>query len=459
MIKRADEKYIDSIVNDYNGFIYVVSGDYKIEFMNETLIDHIGYDATGSDCFNLLHGLDETCPWCVADQVLLGDVANFECKSPKDNRWYYYVSTPKRNEKGDIIAQQLFAIDIHDRKQNEMTFEKREQQLLQENSLLKSAAINRYGLDRMVGQSLKMQEVYNLILEVTSSDASIIIFGESGTGKELTANAIHNLGPKKDKPFLPVNCGGIPDTLVESEFFGYKKGAFSGAHIDKAGFLEISDGGTLFLDEIGEINLSMQVKLLRAIDGVGFTPLGSHRVIKPKVRIISATNQDLDVLVAKGLMRSDFFYRINVVPLYLPPLRERKDDIALLILHFLKRFCNGASIPHIPPGIMKALEAYDWPGNVRELQNIINRYVALNRLDVFESFLGKESKDVLLEPSEMQIDSQFDNLQDAVQAYEKRMILQCLKKNKWNQSKAASILGVNRKTLYTKIKKFGISNV
>lgn len=452
------DKYPAGIVNDYKGFIYTVSKDYKIEFMNKTLIDHIGKDATGSDCFNLIHGLDEKCRWCVGDRVLSGETANFECKSPKDNRWYYYVSTPMVNSQNEIAAQQLIAIDIHDRKQKEEWLEEKRQQLKQENLLLKHAAINQYGLDEIVGQSNKMKEVYNLILEVASSDASILIYGESGTGKELVANAIHNLSANTARPFLPVNCGGIPDTLIESEFFGYKKGAFTGAHIDKAGFIEIVDGGTLFLDEIGDINLNMQVKLLRAIDGDGYTPLGGNQVIKPKVRIISATNRDLNDLVAKGLMRTDFFYRINVVPVYLPPLRERRDDISLLIYHFLKKFSSAKSLPHIPPKIMNELEQYNWPGNVRELQNIIHRYVTLNSLDVFNSFLSTEWVEDASEKIFPDLDDQLTDLQDAMEHYEKKILLHYLKKNKWNQSKAAASLGINRKTLYSKIKKHGITN-
>ena len=459
-VRFLDNEYrLDAIVNGYNGFIYLVSKDYKIEFMNKTLIDYAGYDATGSYCFNLLHGLDKRCPWCVRDKVFSGESTNFEHKSPKDNRWYYYVSTPMINPKGEVIAQQLIAIDIHDRKQIERKLEKKEQQLKQEILLLKSTAINQYGLDEIVGQSKKMQKVYNLILEVASSDASILIYGESGTGKELVAKAIHNLGPHKAKPFLPVNCGGIPDNLIESEFFGYKKGAFTGANIDKAGFLEISDGGTLFLDEIGEINLNMQVKLLRAIDGDGYTPLGSNRIIKPKVRILSATNKDLNDFVAKGFMRSDFFYRINVIPLYLPPLRERRDDIPLLIYHFLKKFSSRNSLPHLPHRIMHALEQYDWPGNVRELQNIIHRYVTLNRLDVFNPFLSVGWTDDSSEQFAPDFDDPLVNLQDAMKHYEKKILLHYLKKNQWNQSKAASTLGINRKTLYSKIKKYSISNV
>ncbi len=457
--KHLSEETIkdNSIIDNYSGFIYTISKDYKIEFMNKTLIKHVGYNAIGSDCYRLIHGLDEKCSWCLGEQVLSGESANFEYKSPKNNRWYYYISTPRFDAQGEVDAQQLIAIDIHDRKKREEQLEQKEKLLRRENLLLKSAAANRYGLGELIGKSLKMQEIYSLILEVAVSDASVLIYGESGTGKELTANAIHALSSKEEsRPLFPVNCGGIPDALIESEFFGYKKGAFSGAHIDKVGFLEIADGGTLFLDEIGEINLNMQVKLLRALDGDGFTPLGSNDVIKPKVRIISATNRDLEDLVEKKRMRSDFYYRINVVPIYLPPLRERRDDIPLLIYHFLKKFCKDNSTPYIPSEIMTALEQYDWPGNIRELQNIIHRYVTLNSLDVFESIKHIAFERESIVPVEENIEKQALNLANAICSYEKKIISHYLQKNRWNQSKTAMNLGINRKTLFSKIKKHKI---
>ena len=192
------------ILNSFNGFIYTVSKDYKIEFMNEALMNHIGYDATGEDCFQLINGFDEKCPWCVGDKVLSGKTTSFEQKSPKNNRWYYYVSSPRFDHDGRVVAQQLIAIDIHDRKNKEDSLTKTKDYLEQENIFLKSAAINRYGLDKIVGQSPKMQEIYNLIIDVASSDASVIIYGESGTGKELVANAIHNFG-KSNIQFQYIN--------------------------------------------------------------------------------------------------------------------------------------------------------------------------------------------------------------------------------------------------------------
>ncbi|MCD4675458.1 MAG: sigma-54-dependent Fis family transcriptional regulator [Desulfobacula sp.] len=454
---QKSKKQIDLIINSFKGFIYTVSSDYKIEFMNKALIKDVGQDALGKNCYELIHGFKDKCSWCPQDKVLSGKTVSFESKSPKNNKWYYYIASPGLDSVGKISGQQVIVIDINDRKISEQKIAETQKKLQLENKLLKSASVNRYGLANIVGQSIKMQEVYNLILEVTSSDASVLIHGESGTGKELVANAIHTLGERKNQPFLPVNCGGIPENLIESEFFGYKKGAFTGANIDKSGFLEIADKGTLFLDEIGEINLNMQVKLLRAIDGDGHTPLGSSMPVKTDIRIIAATNKDLDALVKKGFMRPDFFYRINVVPIHLPPLRKRREDIVLLIYHFLKKFSTGKTLPHIPPKIMKALENHDWPGNVRELQNIIHRYIALNRLDVFDSFGMANDENKPLQEIEPDLNDKGLNLQGSIQNYEKKIIALYLKKNQWKQGKVASILGINRKTLFSKIKKYGIT--
>ena len=189
------------------------------------------------------------------------------------------------------------------------------------------------------------------------------------------------LSSRKSGSFVPVNCGAIPETLMESEFFGHRKGAFTGAVIDKHGFLDLADGGTLFLDELGEIGQSMQVKLLRAIDGGGFTPIGGSQVKTPDLRIIAATNRDVAEQVRKGVIREDFFYRIHVIPIHLPSLRERKEDIPLLVEHFVEKFGKGKNLPPLTPRIMEALRAHDWPGNVRELQNTVFRYLTLKKLD------------------------------------------------------------------------------
>jgi transcriptional regulator with PAS, ATPase and Fis domain len=228
-----------------------------------------------------------------------------------------------------------------------------------------------------------MQAVYDLILKASASNASVIIFGESGSGKELVARAIHQLSDRRTGNFVAVNCGAIPKDLMEREFFGHLKGAFTGANADKGGFLDSADGGTLFLDEIGEIKQEIQVKLLRVLDGVGYTPLGGIKLKKSNFRVIAATNRDLVKLVKGGRMREDFFYRIRILPIQLPPLRERKEDIPLLIDHFLAVLAKGKQGPmHLPVRVREAMETYNWPGNVRELQNVLHTYITLGKLDL-----------------------------------------------------------------------------
>jgi PAS domain S-box-containing protein len=241
----------------------------------------------------------------------------------------------------------------------------------------------------IVGKSKAMQQVFETILQAATSDTNVVITGESGTGKELTARAVHTLSSRNDKPFVIVNCGAIPDTILESEFFGYKKGAFSGAIADKPGFLDTAHQGTLFLDELGELPIAMQVKLLRALEGGGYIPVGDTEEKFSDFRIVAATNRDLKAMVDAGKMREDFFYRIHIIPIQLPPLRERKDDIPLLVYHFMNEIGDSDGKHQSFPGeILDAMVDYDWPGNVRELQNVINRYLTLGEIDFNISNVG-----------------------------------------------------------------------
>jgi transcriptional regulator with PAS, ATPase and Fis domain len=300
-----------------------------------------------------------------------------------------------------------------------------------------------------------MQEVYEIILKAAATDVSVIIYGETGTGKELVAQAIHDMSDRNSARFIPVNCGAIPENLLESEFFGYKKGAFTGANNNKDGFLELADRGTLFLDELGEIGLNLQVKLLRALEDGGFTPLGSRELKKPDFRIVAATNRDLKKQVRKGLMREDFFYRVNIIPIHMPPLRKRKEDILLLIEHFWKVYEYEKAQANLPPHIISHLLDYEWPGNVRELQNTLHRYAALNQLD----FLGtSETERNQVEPVDMNIRTVESPLHDAVGEFEKRYISYLLKEHQWHRKRVASILGIGRRTLYSKMKLYGLKS-
>ena len=273
-----------------------------------------------------------------------------------------------------LDAGQLIAsfTDITSRKQAEVALLESRENLQKENIRLRSSIRERYRFCDIIGKSQGMQEVYEFILQAADTQANVIIYGESGTGKELVAKAIHEISDRGQKGFVTVHCGAIPETLMESEFFGYKKGAFTGANTDRRGYLDEADGGTLFLDEIGEIGLNMQVKLLRAISRDGYTPVGSNVIKNADVRIIAATNRNLRDLIKKGAMREDFFYRIHILPIYLPPLRERKDDLPLLVDHFLQMYDRNH--PPLPGHVAESLLNYDWPGNVRELQNVLHRY-------------------------------------------------------------------------------------
>lgn len=317
-----------------------------------------------------------------------------------------------------------------------------------ENIRLKSTIKERYRFGDIIGKSQAMQEIYELILKAANSDASVVILGESGTGKELVARAIHRLSSRSDKPFVVVNCGAIPEQLAESEFFGHRKGAFTGAHADKHGYLHVANQGTLFLDEVGELGINIQVKFLRALETGEYSPVGDTRTYTSDFRLISATNKDLSQLVSNGKIREDFYYRISVIPIYIPPLRERKEDIPLLVEHFLKIYGKGKYPSTLPSRYMDLLMNYDWPGNARELQGMIQRYLTTGNFE----FLGGSSSEILEETEDISA----QNLRQAVSEFEKKIILKTLHKNKWHRGKSASKLGIDPKTLYRKMRRYGI---
>ena len=329
-----------------------------------------------------------------------------------------------------------------------------EASLREENVRLKANIKDRFRFGDIIGKSEPMQRVYELILQAAATDMNVILYGESGTGKELVSQAIHEASDRKEQVFFPVNIGAIPENLIESEFFGHKKGAFTGADNDKQGFLHLTDKGTLFLDELADIGLNLQVKLLRVLEGNGFTPLGTTEVIKPNIRFIAASNQDLSHRVKTGQIREDFYYRIHVLPIRLPPLRERKEDIPLLVEHFLKSTAPLQKGKPITPGFLQALKGYDWPGNVRELQNTLNRYVTLGEID----FLGERINSKVSETSNFgdSISHGKMALDQAVADYEKATILNALKNSQGHKVKTAAALGISRATLFNKLKKYGI---
>lgn len=449
---QESQTRLSAIIEIFEGQIYTCNREYRIEFMNRKLMDHIGRDAVGEICHAALYNLGSPCPWCVNDRAFQGETVRWENCSPRDGRWYYGINTPLFGPEGQVLKVHSIALDITDRKEAEESLRQQEIQLREENIRLRSSLEGSGRFGRMIGRSAAMQRIYETILKAAQVEAGVIIYGESGTGKELAAQTIHELSRRSAGPFITVNCGAIPDTLIESEFFGYKKGAFTGASVDKPGFLDLAHGGTLFLDEVGEIPLNLQVKLLRAIEGGGYTPIGGKNMEKSDFRIIAATHRNLRELVAQQKMRQDFFYRIHLIPIYIAPLRQRKEDLPQLIEHFLNTLGDGRPLPD---RVTQELLRYDWPGNVRELQNVIHRYVTLGEIELSPASgpLNPES----MAPSVSKFsDETFTSLADALDEAEKAYILQCLHTQKWKRGRVADILGIDRRTLFRKMKQHGL---
>ncbi|HWF60665.1 MAG TPA: sigma-54 dependent transcriptional regulator [Nitrospira sp.] len=335
--------------------------------------------------------------------------------------------------------------------------------LRQENHLLRKAVRDQYRLEQMVGASEPIRQVTEFVQKVADSDSTVMIQGESGTGKELVARMLHFNSLRKDRPLVPVNCGAIPENLLESELFGHEKGAFTGATHARMGRFELANGGTIFLDEIGEMSLPLQVKLLRVLQEREFERVGGNRTIHVDVRIVAATNQDLETLVEEKRFRKDLFYRLNVIPIVIPPLRERRSDIPLLINHFLTRFnqTKHTEVSGLAPDALHLLTEYDWPGNIRELENMIERLVVLKKRGVLSvedlpekicrSSSGSELKEQFIRFSEDGI-----NLSREVEQYEKHLIMEALRKANGVTSRAAQLLHLNRTTLVEKLKRKGV---
>ncbi len=312
----------------------------------------------------------------------------------------------------------------------------------------------RYSFENMIGKSEKMETIYALIPKIATTKATVLIEGESGTGKELVAHSIHQYSTREEKAFIRVNCAALAESLLESELFGHVRGAFTGAVAHKLGRFELADGGTLFLDEIGEISLSTQAKLLRAVQDGEIEKVGDARRVKVDVRVIAATNKDLKKAVEMGEFRHDLYYRLKVVPILLPPLRDRKDDIPLLVDHFIARFNKemGRKITQVEPEVMAILNAYDFPGNIRELENIIEHAMVFCTGDILEAeHLQKE-----IQPARKSVINTVVEDEDPIHAMEEALILKVLTQTKWNYKKTAERLKMSRTTLWRKIKNYGL---
>jgi len=307
----------------------------------------------------------------------------------------------------------------------------------------------------IIGHSKVMQEVFGMIAQVADSNTTVLINGETGTGKELVARAIHNRSRRRKGPLIQVNCAAMPDALIESELFGHERGAFTGALQTRRGRFEEANGGTIFLDEVGELSAAAQAKLLRVIQEKKFQPLGASRVVSVDVRIIAATNRNLEQDVAAGKFRPDLFYRLNVFPLYLPPLRERGSDIILLADHFVLKYNEemGKAVKRISNDVLEALLSYSWPGNVRELENCIERALLLTTGSSIESVHLPPSLQVRSREGEKKESGKFNTL---IEAQERAMIVDALRESRGNQSQAARLLGTTKRIIQYKIQKFGI---
>jgi DNA-binding NtrC family response regulator len=325
-------------------------------------------------------------------------------------------------------------------------------ELQQENSLLREQLRTRPGFGGIIGVSERMQRVYGMIQKVSQHEYPVLILGESGTGKELVARSIHFLGPRKERPFAPVDCSSLVPTLIESELFGYVKGAFTGALHGKQGLLEAAHGGTLFLDEIGDMPVDLQAKLLRALQEHEVKPVGATERRRIDVRVIAATNRDLDAAVRSGTFRQDLFFRLNVVQIKLPPLRERKSDIPLLVMSFLEKF-SGTQCRTISEEAMRRLLAYDWPGNVRELENAIERAVALGSGPILH--VGDLPSNLQYPTTERTPDK--DEILP-LEELERRAILRTLRETGGDKLSAARMLGIGKTTLYRKLKQYHLEH-
>jgi two-component system, NtrC family, response regulator AtoC len=332
------------------------------------------------------------------------------------------------------------------------------QQLLDENRYLRDFADTAFRFENLVGASKKMRNVFDIALHVARRDSTVLLTGESGTGKELLAKAIHQNSLRTSKPFVTVNCGAIPENLIESELFGYRKGAFTGALADRMGKFEAANEGTVFLDEIGELPPTLQVRLLRVIQEREVDKIGQPHPIKINIRIIAATNRNLQNLIEDARFREDLFYRLSVVTIELPPLRERREDIPLLIQHFLKKHCDHYQMPtpNLSEEAVDLLMQHNWPGNVRELENVIENVIVLSRSNQIRA----EDLPAQVRQTRSRVSSASLRLPDEgvdLEEVEKEILVQALERHHWNQTRAAGFLNISRKTLIYRMEKFGLS--
>jgi DNA-binding NtrC family response regulator len=363
---------------------------------------------------------------------------------------YWYLEKPFDQAHLDVVRRLVEQAIEHGR-------------LKSENRALQSQLSSRYKFDSIIGHSPALRQMLEVIERVADSESTVLVTGESGTGKELVARAIHYNSRRADRMLVNVNCGAIPEELLESELFGHVKGAYTNADRHREGRFSVANGGTIFLDEIGDMSPKLQVKLLRVLQDRTFEPVGSSKTVKVNVRVIAATNQDLPRLIDDKRFREDLYYRLNVIPIEVPALRQRREDVPLLVDHFLEKanLDRGTRIEAVSEDAMQALMDHDWPGNVRELENLVERLVILCRDDTIgiedlPENLRRSSGPVAVTP---RLPSDGVSFNDVVGNLERELIVQALEQTHWNKNRAAQLLGLNRTTLLEKIKKKGLEKL
>lgn len=439
--KSANEIILESISDG----VFTVDHNWRIMTFNRAAEEITGTsreEAIGRYCWEVFRS--NMCEGACALKRTMKEGKSFVSSSTyiinnQQKRIPISVSTaPLRSERGEILG-------------GVETF--RDHSLVEE---LRRELTGSYQVGDMVSRSKAMKKIFNILPRVAESDSTVLIEGETGTGKELMASAVHNLSLRRDEPFLAINCGALPDTLLESELFGYKAGAFTGADKDKPGLFAASGKGTIFLDEIGDTSSAFQVRLLRVLEEKEFQPLGSVEKIKTEARIIAATNRDLEEMVQSGEFRRDLFYRINIIRFQLPRLQERMEDIPLLIERFVRKMnrFKGKSVSGVSKEAIAVLLAHDYPGNIRELENIIEHgFVLCSEGEIGLSYLPA----YLFKKENTEQSQHHSSIGESVRVTEEERILEALKKNNYNRSAAAKELGIHKSTLFRKLKKYSIS--
>jgi DNA-binding NtrC family response regulator len=410
-------------------------GSEALRLLHDNSFDVILLDVVmpGVDGISLMKKLKED-PGAPAIIVLTGKATVETAVEAMKNGAYDYLTKPYKLDELVIVVDRAYEYS----------------RLSVKSKLLEQELVRKESPFEFIGKSRQLQDINVLIQKVAPTDSPVFIQGESGTGKELVANTVWHYSTRKDAPFIALNCASLSENLIESEIFGHEKGAFTSAYQMKHGLVEVADKGTLFLDEIGEMPIGLQAKLLRFLDSGEFRRVGGNKTLRVDVRVIAATNKDLSAMIKIGKFREDLFYRLNVINITIPPLRERKEDITELSRHFLKKYAKklSKSITDFTPDALEMLSEYHWPGNVRELENVVERAVILCESDL----LGAENLSI---PSSAAVEELGTN--PSLEEMEKAYILRVLKEAGNNQSRASQLLGIDRKTLYLKLKKYGIS--